>query len=190
MSIAVLHHISSRPRRLHFLGEMARILKPGGVGLVTVWASEQEDPKKLAKWERISAGKPGVVSLLIFSVFPSPWIVLFWAGAQAQRACTEPGTDALGETEQAEAIIPGFFGCLGTLVEIRALKGFKNPSERDLLQVPHFLVGTLQPLQADWKGRPQCVCCFSASVQISLLEAARAAMTSDCGWQRSELLDP
>jgi len=44
----------------------------------------------------------------------------------------------------------------------------KRVRERDLLQVPHFLVGTLQPLQADWKGRPQCVCCFSASVQISL----------------------
>jgi len=40
--------------------------------------------------------------------------------------------------------------------------------ERDLLQVPHFFVGTLQPLKADWKGRPQCVCCFAASVQISL----------------------
>jgi len=40
--------------------------------------------------------------------------------------------------------------------------------ERDLLQVPHFFVGTLQPLQADWKGRPQCVCCFSANVQIPL----------------------
>jgi len=40
--------------------------------------------------------------------------------------------------------------------------------ERDLLQVPHFFVGTLQPLQADWKGRPQCVCCLSANVQISL----------------------
>ena len=56
MSIAVLHHISSVPRRLHFLEEMARILKPGGLGLVTVWASQQEE-KKLAKWERIPAGE-------------------------------------------------------------------------------------------------------------------------------------
>jgi len=29
-------------------------------------------------------------------------------------------------------------------------------------------VETLQPLYADWKGRPQCVCCFSANVQIPL----------------------
>jgi len=34
---------------------------------------------------------------------------------------------------------------------------------------PQFFVGPLQPLQADWKGRPQCVCCLSASVQFSLL---------------------
>jgi len=40
--------------------------------------------------------------------------------------------------------------------------------ERDLLQVPHFFVGTLQPLEADWKGRPQCVFRLSASVQLSL----------------------
>jgi len=40
--------------------------------------------------------------------------------------------------------------------------------ERDLLQVPLFFVGTLQPLQADWKGRPQCVGCFLTSVQVSL----------------------
>lgn len=32
---------------------MARIMKPGAAGLVTVWASQQEDPKKLAKWEPI-----------------------------------------------------------------------------------------------------------------------------------------
>ncbi len=64
MSIAVLHHISSRARRLRFLGELARLLKPGGPGLVTVWASEQEDLKKLAKWERISAPKPGVHAAL------------------------------------------------------------------------------------------------------------------------------
>jgi len=42
---------------------------------------------------------------------------------------------------------------------------FENPDgqmgerERVLLQVSHFFVGTLQPLKADWKGRPQCVCC-------------------------------
>ena len=51
ISIAVLHHISSEERRVSLLAEMARLMKPGARGLVTVWASEQEDKKKLAKWE-------------------------------------------------------------------------------------------------------------------------------------------
>ena len=53
ISIAVLHHISSRERRLGLLAEMGRLMKPGARGLVTVWASEQEDKKKLAKWESL-----------------------------------------------------------------------------------------------------------------------------------------
>jgi alkylated DNA repair protein alkB family protein 8 len=65
ISIAVLHHISSIPRRVQFLGEMARILKPGGLGLVTVWASQQEDHKKLAKWELISPSNPGLYFLIV-----------------------------------------------------------------------------------------------------------------------------
>jgi len=35
-----------------------------------------------------------------------------------------------------------------------------------LLQNPTFPCGTLQPLQADWKGRPQCFYCFSAGGTI------------------------
>jgi len=40
--------------------------------------------------------------------------------------------------------------------------------ERLTSKYPHFFVGTLQPLYADWKGRFQCVFCFSASVQLPL----------------------
>ena len=54
ISIAVLHHISSKERRMQLLTEMARIMKPGAKGLVTVWASQQEDQKKLAKWQPLS----------------------------------------------------------------------------------------------------------------------------------------
>ncbi len=54
LSIAVLHHISSEERRMGLLSEMAKIMKPGAKGLVTVWASEQEDQKKLAKWESLA----------------------------------------------------------------------------------------------------------------------------------------
>ena len=57
LSIAVLHHITTPARRIHMLKELLRILRPGGKALVTVWATEQEDTKKLAKWQPIN--QPG-----------------------------------------------------------------------------------------------------------------------------------
>ena len=53
LSIAVLHHITSPLRRIHMLAELLRILRPGGKALVTVWATHQEDMKKVAKWQPI-----------------------------------------------------------------------------------------------------------------------------------------
>ena len=58
ISIAVLHHISSRERRVNFIAEMSRVMRFGAVGLITVWASAQEDHKKLAKWEPIQEARP------------------------------------------------------------------------------------------------------------------------------------
>lgn len=49
-TVQVLHHISSRPRRIRLLRELLRVLRPAGTALVTVWASEQEEPRKVAKW--------------------------------------------------------------------------------------------------------------------------------------------
>lgn len=51
----MLHHISSEARRARLLAELARALRPGARALVTVWASRQEEPAKLAKWERMRA---------------------------------------------------------------------------------------------------------------------------------------
>ncbi|GFR41729.1 hypothetical protein Agub_g2480, partial [Astrephomene gubernaculifera] len=61
LCIAVLHHLSSAVRRVRLLRQLLRVLRPGGGrALVTVWATEQEDPAKtLAKWTRIAA--PGGV---------------------------------------------------------------------------------------------------------------------------------
>jgi hypothetical protein len=57
LCIAVLHHISTVERRLQLLRELARVLKPGGQGIVTVWATEQEDPvKTIKKWALIKEG--------------------------------------------------------------------------------------------------------------------------------------
>ncbi|XP_021928885.1 alkylated DNA repair protein alkB homolog 8 isoform X2 [Zootermopsis nevadensis] len=42
LSIAVLHHLATKERRLRAVEEMVRILLPGGKALIYVWAKEQE----------------------------------------------------------------------------------------------------------------------------------------------------
>eukprot|EP00798_Chlamydomonas_sp_ICE-L_P028412 gene28412-31553_t len=57
LCIAVLHHISSRTRRIRLLNQLLNVLRKGGRAIVTVWASEQEDPKRTVnKWLKI--GRP------------------------------------------------------------------------------------------------------------------------------------
>ena len=60
LCIAVLHHITSPARRIEMLTELLRLLRPGGKALVTVWATDQEDMKKVAKWQPIP--EPGGLS--------------------------------------------------------------------------------------------------------------------------------
>lgn len=43
--IAVIHHLSTEERRVQAIEEMARILRPGGLMLVYVWAMEQTRKK-------------------------------------------------------------------------------------------------------------------------------------------------
>ena len=40
-SIAVIHHLSNTSRRIGAFQEMIRVLKPGGIGLLSVWSHEQ-----------------------------------------------------------------------------------------------------------------------------------------------------
>ncbi|XP_014666928.1 PREDICTED: alkylated DNA repair protein alkB homolog 8-like isoform X2 [Priapulus caudatus] len=42
LSIAVIHHLSTRERRLAAIEELMRVLTPGGKALIYVWAMEQE----------------------------------------------------------------------------------------------------------------------------------------------------
>lgn len=58
LCIAVLHHMGSKGRRIRLLQELAEVLVPSGKGLVTVWATEQEDPDKtIKKWKKIREGE-------------------------------------------------------------------------------------------------------------------------------------
>jgi alkylated DNA repair protein alkB homolog 8 len=51
ISIAVLHHLSTEKRRRKAIEELVRVVKKGGLVLITVWAVEQEDQSLLAKWK-------------------------------------------------------------------------------------------------------------------------------------------
>ncbi|XP_074322653.1 tRNA (carboxymethyluridine(34)-5-O)-methyltransferase isoform X1 [Apium graveolens] len=50
ISIAVLHHLSTEIRRRKAIDELVRVVKRGGLVLITVWAVEQEDKTLLNKW--------------------------------------------------------------------------------------------------------------------------------------------
>ncbi|KAK6246108.1 Methyltransferase type 11 - like 10 [Theobroma cacao] len=50
ISIAVLHHLSTEDRRKKAIEELVRVVKKGGLVLITVWAVEQEDKSLLTKW--------------------------------------------------------------------------------------------------------------------------------------------
>ncbi|XP_051933730.1 alkylated DNA repair protein alkB homolog 8 isoform X1 [Hippocampus zosterae] len=50
ISIAVIHHFSTRERRLAAVKELVRLLKPGGHALIYVWAFEQEYKQQKSKY--------------------------------------------------------------------------------------------------------------------------------------------
>ena len=54
ISIAVLHHLSTEHRRQKAIEELVRVVKKGGLVLITVWAKEQEDCSLITKWTPLS----------------------------------------------------------------------------------------------------------------------------------------
>lgn len=81
ISIAVLHHLSTESRRRKAIEELIRVVKKGGLILITVWAVEQEDQGLLQKWtplshkyldEWIGSGSPRVRSPRSFNLESIP----------------------------------------------------------------------------------------------------------------------
>lgn len=61
ISIAVIHHLACKERRIQAVNEITRILKPGGTALIYVWALEQEEkngrPSKYLRKKEDEDGK-------------------------------------------------------------------------------------------------------------------------------------
>ena len=51
LCIAVLHHLSSAERRRRLLRQLLAALRTGGRALVTVWATQQANMRKVRRWE-------------------------------------------------------------------------------------------------------------------------------------------
>ncbi|KNA20498.1 hypothetical protein SOVF_051870 [Spinacia oleracea] len=100
ISIAVLHHLSTESRRRKAIEELVRVVRKGGLVLVTVWAVEQEDPGLLSKWtplsrryldEWIGPGSPRVHSSRSFNLQSIPE-----SENGSQESCTV-SNESLGE---------------------------------------------------------------------------------------------
>lgn len=59
ISIAVLHHVSTSPKRAMFLKEVMRCVRQGGVALVSVWADDHNQDARKSKWRPVPGGDPG-----------------------------------------------------------------------------------------------------------------------------------
>ncbi|UPR03948.1 putative alpha-ketoglutarate-dependent dioxygenase [Chloropicon primus] len=79
ISIAVLHHMSTFERRLAAMTSIVNLLRPGGLALVTVWAMEQEEVKKMKKWKELSHGdsREGASVPVLGKDYLVPWSVPF-----------------------------------------------------------------------------------------------------------------
>jgi alkylated DNA repair protein alkB family protein 8 len=89
LCVAVLHHLASTARRAALVAELARVLRPGGRALVTAWAREQSDPRKLAKWAPIPAAEGGGRG-----DFMVPWHLPLHRAEAAAAAPRAEGVDA------------------------------------------------------------------------------------------------
>lgn len=86
ISIAVLHHLSTEHRRKKAIDELVRVVKIGGLVLITVWAVEQEDKSLLNKWTPLSvSGK-----------YLEEWI---GPGSQCVRSLSSVTLESIPESE-------------------------------------------------------------------------------------------
>ncbi|KAE8728295.1 hypothetical protein F3Y22_tig00004620pilonHSYRG00018 [Hibiscus syriacus] len=85
ISIAVLHHLSTENRRKKAIEELVRVVKKGGLVLITIWAVEQEDKSLLTKWTPLA------------EKYVEEWI---GPGSPCVRGPSSPTLESIPETEE------------------------------------------------------------------------------------------
>lgn len=101
LCIAVLHHIASPTRRLALLAQLLRLLRPGGRALVTVWATQQENMRKVRSWQPLELTGRGSAGASKTGTSES-----HLEGSAAPAAGAEPAARGGGEA-QAPAVASG-----------------------------------------------------------------------------------
>ncbi|XP_051134585.1 tRNA (carboxymethyluridine(34)-5-O)-methyltransferase isoform X2 [Andrographis paniculata] len=114
ISIAVLHHLSTESRRKKAVEELIRVVKTGGLVLITVWAREQEDKSLVNKWtpltqkyleEWIGPGSPRIRSPSSISLESIPEMEENSSEEQSKEgSATRNGDDPLDESRSEEGI--------------------------------------------------------------------------------------
>jgi alkylated DNA repair protein alkB homolog 8 len=98
LCIAVVHHMASVKRRISFLEGLLKILVPGGRGIVTVWATEQENMKKVSKWDPLMQtedGEEGRNDYLVPWHLPMHRVEAVAAAQSAAEVAVDTGKNAL-----------------------------------------------------------------------------------------------
>lgn len=85
ISIAVLHHLSTENRRRKAIEELVRVVKKGGLVLITVWAVEQEDGALVNKWTPLT------------EKYVEEWI---GSGSHRVRSSPSISLESISETEE------------------------------------------------------------------------------------------
>ncbi|NWI88572.1 ALKB8 protein, partial [Pitta sordida] len=75
ISIAVIHHFSTAERRLATIRELARLLRPGGMALIYVWAMEQEYKNQKSKYLKEKNGSKAKVKKINTATVQRPLTV-------------------------------------------------------------------------------------------------------------------
>ena len=70
MSIAVIHHLSTPYRRQTMVEEMARVLTPGGRGLIYAWAQDQEKDSQPSTYLKQGGSGKSTVNQQVDAGFP------------------------------------------------------------------------------------------------------------------------
>ncbi|GFQ02807.1 alkylated DNA repair protein alkb homolog 8 [Phtheirospermum japonicum] len=122
ISIAVLHHLSTESRRKGAVEELIRVVKTGGLVLITVWAREQEDKSLVNKWTPLTKK-----------------YVEEWIGPGSPRVRSPSSSSSLESIPEAEETVSG-----------ERLKDFPNSSS--LCQQEYFVPWHLPYHRAEVSG--------------------------------------